>query len=438
MSAALISRADSVINDVLNAVAHAQEDIVVKSPPGAGKTRLLEDISALCVMHLQKTVMIACPSNDQADDVTARIAKAFPQIAVDRFVASSGGVPASLAGLANVTVVSDTQRLTAPVTIGTVAKFCEIDGLPFDRDFALYDEAYQVKNVDMLRTGQLAHRRIAIGDPGQIDPITRSSTRHFARDPQGPHVAAPKAMLAANTARAFHLPLSRRLPQDTVDVVQPAFYPGHTFDGVAAAGQRYIDASAHGATPADRLLDRALAAGSLSMIALPAGIMPVVDPEIVDLVAELVRRLTTRRFMVHDDDGSALLRPEDIGVVAFRRHQVSALRGALGNAFSAVNIETANRFQGLERKVIVSLHPLSGKARLDRFSTEGGRLCVAASRHRVNCIVVTRVGVTETLDRFAPDDGRYLGQTEDPYFDGWMAHATFMIKLEDRNRVIRP
>lgn len=49
--------------------------------------------------------------------------------------------------------------------------------------------------------------------------------------------------------------------------------------------------------------------------------MPVVDPEVIDLVAEFVRRLTTRHSIAHDDDGSALLKPEDIGVVAFRRYQ---------------------------------------------------------------------------------------------------------------------
>jgi hypothetical protein len=68
-----------------------------------------------------------------------------------------------------------------------------------------------------------------IGDPGQIRPIVKTPIRHFAADPNGPHVAAPLGLVAANAARSFELPLSRRLPQDTVDVVQPPFYPNFSF-----------------------------------------------------------------------------------------------------------------------------------------------------------------------------------------------------------------
>ena len=51
------------------------------------------------------------------------------------------------------------------------------------------------------------------------------------------------------------------------------------------------------------------------------------------------------------------------------REQVTAVRKALGPSLREV--QTANRFQGLERKVIVALHPLSGKHRPTelRFAT---------------------------------------------------------------------
>jgi hypothetical protein len=88
--------------------------------------------------------------------------------------------------------------------------------------------------------------------------------------------------------------------------------------------------------------------------------------------------------------------------------------------------------------VILSLHTLSGKKRLDGFSTEAGRMCVAASRHRINCIIVGRDGIQDILDRFSPDDARYLGQVEEPYFDGWRAHSVFARALEERNAITRP
>lgn len=434
--------ADGVLNEILNAFAYAPEDIVGSSPPGAGKTTLIEDLTAFAVHRLDKTIMIACPSNDQANDVTARIARSYPGIRIDRFVASGGRARRAwrLQGLANtVAIVDDAKKLTARVTIATVAKYAEVKSLGDTRDFAILDEAYQVRAADYLRIRDLARRTVAIGDPGQIDPIAQSSIRHFANDPCGPHVAAPRMMLAENTARGFKLPLSRRLPQDTVDVVQPSFYPALDFKGVALAGERRLDAAARGATATDRLLDRAIAAGSLAMIALPPETRPRVDHEVIGLAADIVDRVIARRFNVFDGDHSGrAIEPEDIGIVVFHRDQVAAIRAALAPRFWGVHVETANRFQGLERKLILSLHPLSGKMRLDGFSTEAGRMCVAASRHRVNCIIVGRDGVGDVLDRFAPDDGMYLGQVDDPYYDGWRAHRALDAGLEERNRIIRP
>ena len=65
-------------------------------------------------------------------------------------------------------------------------------------------------------------------------------------------------------------------------------------------------------------------------------------------------------------------------------------------------------------------------------------MCVAVSRHRVACIMVGRDGIREILDRLVPDDGRFLGQIGDPYFEGWRAHATLCDALENRNAIIRP
>ena len=64
-------------------------------------------------------------------------------------------------------------------------------------------------------------------------------------------------------------------------------------------------------------------------------------------------------------------------------------------------------------------------------------MCVAISRHRVACIMVCRDGVREILDQLMPDDGRFLGQIGDPYFDGWRAHTALCTAIENRNAVIR-
>jgi hypothetical protein len=227
------------------------------------------------------------------------------------------------------------------------------------------------------------------------------------------------------------------LPQDTVTLVQPAFYANMPFRGLTDIGERYLDALIAGATPTDFLLDRCLVAGSLSMIALRPEQRPPVDPEVIGFTVDLVRRLLFRRYMIQDDDGEQELLPSHVGIVAFHREQVGALKKALGPTLHDVHVETANRFQGLERKVILALHPLSGQRRPTEFSAAAGRMCVAVSRHRVACIMIGRDGVRETLDRLVPDDSRYLGQIDDPFFDGWQAHSSFCAALENRDAVIR-
>ena len=86
-------------------------------------------------------------------------------------------------------------------TVATVAKYTQIESLGFDPDYLYIDEAYQVKKSDYDRMRGLARQAVLIGDPGQISPIVKTSTRHFAADPDGPHIAAPHGLLAANAAR---------------------------------------------------------------------------------------------------------------------------------------------------------------------------------------------------------------------------------------------
>jgi hypothetical protein len=436
MSARLLAEADATCNAILNAITHHSDDVTVDSPPGAGKTRLLEDATGHVTLELNRRAMIACPSNDQANDAARRIAMAFPQLRVDRFIATSAEMPRLLRGVRNISVVSSTRDLTAPVTIATVTKYAQIENLGFRPEHLFVDEAFQVKKSEFDRIRGLADQSMTIGDPGQIAPIKKTSVRHFAADVNGPHRAAPLALIAGNTARRFGLPLSRRLPQDTVDLVQPAFYSALPFRGLAPAGARRLETRVRGVTRIDGLLDECLAAGSLSMVSLPAAIRPPVDPDVIALCLQLIERMLFRNYTVIDDDGAHALEAKHIGVVVFHREQVGAVRKALSPGLRDVHVETANRFQGLERKVILALHPLSGKHRPTEFSVEAGRMCVALSRHRVACVMIGREGIRETLDRLVPDNDRFLGQIGDPFFDGWQAHFKLATALDEHDSII--
>ena len=117
-------------------------------------------------------------------------------------------------------------------------------------------------------------------------------------------------------------------------------------------------------------------------------------------------------------------------------HSIALVAGALGPLSRQILVETANRFQGLERKVVLAIHPLSGLLRPSEFELNPGRMCVSMSRHSVMCILLTRAGVEETLAGYMPDDDRFLGQPDDPSFTGWRAHEAVWRRLHAEERLL--
>jgi hypothetical protein len=63
-------------------------------------------------------------------------------------------------------------------------------------------------------------------------------------------------------------------------------------------------------------------------------------------------------------------------------------------------------------------------------------MCVALSRHRLACFVVSRAGVREMLLRFAPSGDRILGVDEDREYEGWRAQLRIAEQLERAGRVV--
>ncbi len=82
------------------------------------------------------------------------------------------------------------------------------------------------------------------------------------------------------------LPATRRLPQDTVDFVQPAFYPRLPFVSAAGPADRVMRAAAGGmGTAIDRAIDLLVGGATMAGVLLPprahAGIE--YDPEVAEL-----------------------------------------------------------------------------------------------------------------------------------------------------------
>ncbi|MBY0336848.1 MAG: hypothetical protein K2X11_09550 [Acetobacteraceae bacterium] len=432
-------RADAALVAVLETQWRREPVIVLDSPPGAGKTDVAERLAMQSVGLLDERVMVTTQTNEQAFDLMRRLATGFPRFRVYLFAKASLQVPADVTGLPNVAVVSD-LALVPPgpaVVVSNAAKWSWVQGAAGPL-FALniVDEAYQLPDYIFQQIAGLAERQALIGDPGQIEPVIQAELERWRCDPAGPHVPAPRALLHRHSSiTPLALPVSRRLVQDTVDLVQPAFYPGLQFQ--ALTPQRTLQFTVPGIVPVDTALDAVAGGQSVVMVELPPTIGGDDDPELAAEIVWTVERVLRRRPQITNRAGRLVdVEASMVGVACAQVAQVSAVRERLAEiGLADVFVETANRFQGLERPLMFVHHPLSGRADATAFHLDAGRLCVLLSRHSVGCWVFSRAGVEAQLRRYAPIGDRSLGISDDPEYEGWRANLHLMQTLRARGRI---
>ncbi len=403
---------------------------IIKAPPGSGKTHLLLEVAVHAVDRGMR-IAIGAQTNTQADDICRRLALTHADVATVRF-ASASASPQNLGG----GVLWETSSRDLPagpsVIVGTVAKWGLVDlDEPFDLLFV--DEAWQMAWADFMLTGQVSERFVLIGDPGQIAPVVTIPVERWETSPRAPHLAAPTLILEDPVIERLEgtIDVCRRLPHDAVDFVRP-FYD-FAFDPVAEPGERFVKPRGNGhAHPLDPALER-LGETSIAAITVrtdPEGPPFEVDEAVAGVAADLVSRLLDRGADVSDGLTEATIEPQDIGIAATHRVMNTAIADALGGLRSVVRVDTPERWQGLERKVMVAVHPLSGVGAPNGFDLSTGRLCVMASRHRAGLVVISRDHVSRTLDEYIPSAEQPLGRP-DVVGRGHGDHLAFWERLTD-------
>lgn len=287
--------------------------------------------------------------------------------------------------------------------------------------------------------GQVSERFILIGDPGQIPPVVPIDASRWETAPLPPHLAAPALLCElhkGNGLEGLSLPSTRRLPPDTVGLVRP-FYD-FSFDAVAQPGERQFFATGTGSTLADAAVDR-LASGSAVGLTLPtpaSGPPLEVDEQIADAAVAVVKRMLDRQVEVLLDGVRCPLGPQDIGLCATHHAMNAQLDLRLPKRLRGLTlVDTPERWQGLERKVFVVVHPLSGVTRPSDFDLETGRLCVMASRHQVGLVIVGRDHILDTLEEHLPSASQALGRP-DGTGRGHKQNLGFWTALLESGRVV--
>jgi hypothetical protein len=410
----LAAKRRAVQEALLAHVEQRQSLLILKAPPGSGKTHVTLRAVALAA-HRRQRVAVATPTNAQSDDFCKRMAAEFPRVPVIRY---ASGKRTEIPLGASVTWARAAKELPVGpvVVVGTTSKWATS---PVDDpyDFLFVDEAWQTAWADFMMLSAVASRSVLVGDPGQIPPVVSIDVARWQTSRRPPHAAAPAVILRDRSvpAHVLELPVTTRLPHDTAAMVRN-FYDFH-FDSWAAPGERRLEVADGGGNGrgGDGALDL-LRTGSVAVLTLPtpdAGPPLEEDIEVAEAAATLVKRLLARGATVVCEAGPRPLLPKDIGLTATHRVMNTRLAEALGVLARDVRVDTPERWQGLEREVMIAVHPLSGVVRPTAFDLSTGRLCVMASRHRTGLIIVTRDHVPTTLGEYLPVADQAVGLPDD-------------------------
>lgn len=403
---------------------------VVKAPPGSGKTYLLmKAVQAARKMR----VAIATQTRSQADDICRRLLQDFG-ITPFRFAAASSARQSP----AYPVVTNKKELPSGPcVVVATSAKWGMID-VTQTFDILFVDEAWQLAWADFMLLGHVAGRFVLIGDPGQIPPVVTIDTGRWETAPRAPHHPAPDLVLRQKhrDLLPLDLPATRRLPHDTVEYIRPFYDFG--FGSWAEPGERSVHSTGRVRDGIDAAIER-LAKGSVVAVTMPT---PVEGPpleedqELAAVAAQVAERVLSRGSAAVMAGKSERIEPAGIGLCSTHRVVNAAMEVRLAPKLRRrVIVDTPERWQGLERPVMVMVHPLSGVVRPSDFDLETGRLCVMASRHQVGLIIVTRDHVGETLNAHLPSAEQPVGRP-DVAGRGHHQNIAFWSRLVAQNRVV--
>jgi hypothetical protein len=414
---------------------------VVKAPPGSGKTHTLLTVISHWVENEKMRIAIGTQTNAQALDVANRFAKDHPTIPVTLWLKSSGSDPTGVHPRVRIVRKPDEVPDHPCVVIATVSKYgYATTHNPFD--VLAIDESWQMPWEAFMATAPVSKRFMMIGDPGQIPPVVRVEPKRWETASRAPHLPAPQVVandpdLSAQTLWGA-LPACRRLPFESVEWIK-GFYD-FDFQPYAPKGVRGLRIGTK------KLFDPAIV--SLLSEASPIGVQiptpeygpPLeLDKVLAETILDFTNNLLESKSEICDNDKGEwrAIKASDVGISATHRILNAEILRGLKSEYrrDGLRVETPERWQGLQRAVMLIAHPLSGVVKPSGFDLDPGRLCVMASRHQSALFVFSRDHITETLEKYIPAAEQSLGKP-DHVGSGLSANRQFWNGLVKAERVV--
>jgi hypothetical protein len=271
---------DRVIAAVLAAMAGpGRRGIIVDSPPGAGKSTLVVRAAAELVAGGETCVIVA-QTNNQVDDLAARLAGHSPRLRIGRLSATDYAASPGLLATPSVSAATSVDDLPgADVILATAAKWATVRDRRWT--WAIVDEAYQMRSDMLLLIADRFDRAVFIGDPGQLDPFSVIETTRWVGLPWDPMQSAVAVVLAHNPDLPVHrLPVSWRLPASAAGIVSEAFYPFTGFRAATGPGARKLNFTTAGMRSREDATLETAARSGWALHELPARHVTRTDGEI--------------------------------------------------------------------------------------------------------------------------------------------------------------
>ncbi len=427
---------------ILQAQRVGQPATLVNAAPGAGKTHLTVRV-ALDAAARGERVIVAAATNAQAADLARRLAhdasRETVALLLGRTVAPPNGLrPLVTAGTLRIACTTAALPDAPPILIGTATRLSYLDAKRYGAELLVVDECYQLTHVAFGMIVALGQRVCLIGDAGQIPPVVTIDIADWRGDDPGPQVACPLALAYHHPwIRRLGLPVTRRLLADTVRVIAPIYYPGMQMEALHDERHRRLTLARPGGSALDRPLDLLESGRGMTLATLPARETGEVDRELAATLVDLAVRSLERGLAVHEGGCDTAIAPRNIGIVCAHVSQVVAVRQGLPRALCEVLVETAERWQGLERALMLVHHPLSGRASdSSAHLLSAARMCVMTTRHRVGCVIVARRGMADDLEQAPPIGSHMFGEGPDPTLAGWHAHRCLLAALAPSSTVV--
>jgi AAA domain len=458
-----IARADLLRDRIITFLGQDSGIFVVSAAPGSGKSILLLKLVKQLV-ESGKRVVVATQTNNQALNLTK-----------DWFGETiNGDSKFTLFSSSKYTRPKDlapenwsTQFKNIPVgprvIVGNAKKWAITTANdPVEEMGAhtlIVDEAYQMTWSTFMQLSPIAPRAVLIGDAGQIPPVVKVEGSAWDTSLMPPHWPAPQTAerLKSRLGERYQfgeLETSWRIPEESLKFVQP-FYPNISLKPVAFTGDRVM--RWHSGSQPEGPIGEALKAASKGepvLVTVPTGdegAPQYTDDKVASVVAKILMSLfqykteTMLEAVSSAKPGGEVaenLKLSDIMIVATKKAMLTALEDAVQPTIkgladqtadgtyspSVLNggllIDTPERSQGLQRRVVIVVHPLSGVATPSEFDLETGRLSVMASRHQVALFVVSRDTVKTALEENLPSATQALG-VDDHVGVGHRQHVAF-------------